>query len=175
MNNERTALYALACDGPLAADTINRLSAYTINRLSADTINGLSADTINRLSADTISRLSAYRAHLDALPVLDKPYTRMLEGINSGQRKHSQSTFGPEDCNAETNICGTAMCTAGHLVNMAGAAGYAMKQEYGWVVAATAVHYKAHPNLPVQNFGDIPQDHAMAYIEHMAEIEGQAK
>jgi len=168
----------------LSADTINSLSAYTINSLSADTINSLSADTINRLSADTINSLSAdtinanfiqqikekHAELLDSVPKLELPYTRMLEQIREGQRIHKQSTFGPE-CDPGENICGTPMCTAGHLVNMAGAAGYDLKNKIGWHSAAFIIHKKAHPDYPAQNFGNIDQDFAMAYIEEMAERE----
>jgi hypothetical protein len=60
------------------------------------------------------------------------------------------------------------MCTAGHLVNMGGGMGYALKDKYGFSVAAALIHEKAHPGWPCQNFGSIPQDWALAYIEEMA-------
>jgi hypothetical protein len=65
------------------------------------------------------------------------------------------------------------MCTAGHLVNLAGEAGYKLKNETSWAVAATILHYKAHPDLPPQNFNSIPQDWAIAYIKHMAKVEAK--
>ncbi len=71
----------------------------------------------------------------------------------------------------EDNICGTPMCTAGHLVNMAGEIGYKLKSKYGWANAAMLIHLKSNPDLPVQNFGSIPQEWALAYIEEMAERE----
>lgn len=95
----------------------------------------------------------------------------MLADINSKKRIHMQSTFGPEDCTPETNICGTAMCTAGHLVNMAGKIGYDLKKKYGWEKAAFLIHKKSLPDFPVQNFGSIAQDLALAYIETAAEYE----
>jgi hypothetical protein len=104
---------------------------------------------------------------------LEKPYTNLLADIQTKKRIHRQSTFGPEECVPERNVCGTPMCTAGHLVQMAGERGYELKKQYGWAGAANLLHYKAHPESPAQNFGTIPQDWAMAYIETMAEKEVQ--
>ena len=63
------------------------------------------------------------------------------------------------------------MCTAGHLVNMAGKIGWDLKAKYGFRGAATLIHLKTHPNFPIQNFGAIEDERAMAYIEAMAEWE----
>ena len=57
----------------------------------------------------------------------------------------------------------------GHWVNMAGAKGYELKKKYGWAEAASILHKKNYPDAPCQNFGSIPQAHAIAYIEVMAE------
>ncbi len=165
----------------LSADTINNLSAYTIKNLSADTIKNLSADTINNLSADTINNLSADTMGIiqdkikewETIPVLEKPYTKLWNDIKDKKRVHKQSDWGPESCVAEDNICGTAMCTAGHLVNMAGIVGYQLKDKYGWRMAAMLIHQKSSPDLPCQNFGNIPQEWALAYIEEMANRENK--
>ena len=71
----------------------------------------------------------------------------------------------------EENICKTPMCTAGHLVSMAGAAGWALKEKHGFAHAAALLHDAAHPGVPCQNFGNIPDAWALAYIEEMAERE----
>jgi hypothetical protein len=171
----------------LSADTINTLSADTINRLSADTINSLSADTINSLSAYTINRLSsntikglsaytinslsaAYEVMMKDVPLVENPYSNLLSDINSKKRVHNQSEFGPS-CDPGTNLCGTQMCTAGHLVNMAGKQGYDLQKKFGWEGAASRIHFKVHPTAPCQNFAKIPQAHAIAYIEMMAAYE----
>ncbi len=103
-------------------------------------------------------------------PLVLNPYSKMLAQISEGQRHHDQSTFGP-DCDPAANLCKTPMCTAGHLVNMAGQSGYELKKKYGWSLAATLIHERAHPGWPCQNFGAINQEWAMAYIEEMAERE----
>ena len=159
----------------LSADTINNLSADTINNLSAYTINNLSAYTINNLSADTINNLSdkataALKGIWDAVPDVVAPYTTLSNDLKGKRRVHNQSDWGP-DCDPETNLCGTSMCTAGHLVNLGGAKGYALKNKFGWATAAGLIHMKAHPDAPTQNFGNINQAHALAYIEMMAEFE----
>ena len=102
------------------------------------------------------------------IPTVKNPYSRMLADIEAGKRCHNQSTFGPNDANPAMNICGTPMCTAGHLVNMAGPDGYALKDRLGYWGAATLIHMKSRPDVPPQNFGNIPQEWALAYIEARA-------
>lgn len=113
----------------------------------------------------------------EKIPVIEKPYTHLLEDVKAKRRTHNQSGFGPEYCPAEENICGTAMCTCGHLVNMAYMAGckeiYDYVKKYGWNATGAMIHHKAHPIFPCQDFGSIPQDHAMAYIEIAAQFEGK--
>lgn len=115
---------------------------------------------------------SDLRAALEEVPMLDKPYSRLLADIKDKKRKFNQSTFGPDSAPAK-NVCGTPMCTAGHLVNMAGAAGWKLKKQFGFAGAARLIHEKAHPDWPPQNFGNIPDALARAYIEEMAEREAQ--
>ncbi len=161
MNTEdRKLYYQLALD----PDTLNNLSPYTLNNLSPYTLKNLSPYTLNKLKD--------YEELVKAIPVLEKPYTKLLKDIQAKQRIFKQSTYGEiEDYDPKANVCGTPMCTAGHLVNMAGKPGYDLKNKYGWAIAATVIHKKAHPDLPAQNFGSIPQEWALAYIEEMAEIE----
>ncbi len=107
----------------------------------------------------------------DSIPLVEKPYTKILAGIKARELIHKQSTFGPDERVAEENICNTPMCTAGALVYLGGDKGWELKKKYQWRIAAGLIHYKAHPTLPAQNFDSIPQEWAMAYIERMAEIE----
>jgi hypothetical protein len=112
---------------------------------------------------------------LDAeTPLLQKPYTALLAAINANERKFQQSTFGPDNSPSQDYICKTAMCTAGHLVSMAGAQGQALKDKLGFAQAAALIHAKAHPDYPCQNFGSIPDAWGLAYIEMMAGVEAKA-
>jgi len=115
----------------------------------------------------TPSDLKEAEKEWDSIPLIPKMYTRLLEEIEKGLRKHDQSTFGP-DYDPETNLCKTRMCTAGHLVNMAGEVGYALKQKYDFPTAARMIHMKNRPDVLPQNFGSISQDLAMAYIRERA-------
>jgi hypothetical protein len=108
-----------------------------------------------------------------SIPLLNKPYSKIWEQIKRNKNCHMQSTFGPEKMVEEQNICNTPMCTAGHLVAMGGAKGWKLKEKFGFPIAAALIHYKAHPNYPLQNFDAIPQDWAIAYIKEMAEREAQ--
>jgi hypothetical protein len=144
----------------------------TINNLSASTINSLSAYTIKSLSAYTIKNLKIYQDIFNRLPVLEKPYSKLLKDIQDKKRIHNQGTFGKiQDFDPEANVCGTPMCTAGHFVNMAGKVGYEAKEIFGWEKAASMISMKAHPDFPVQNFGSIPQKNALAFVEEMADLE----
>lgn len=65
--------------------------------------------------------LSEEEALLSSVPLIERPYSRLLADIQANLRDHRQSTFGPEEPTDDEHICGTAMCTAGHLIQMAGA------------------------------------------------------
>ena len=117
-------------------------------------------------SASDLRSIEALEAEI---PKLEKPYSRLWKEIQMKKRIHKQSDWGPEK--PSDNICGTPMCTAGHLVNMAGEAGYKLKDATSWSIAASIIHYKAHPDIPPQNFNSIPQELALAYIEQMAKYE----
>ena len=110
----------------------------------------------------------------DETPLLQKPYTALLAAINANERKFDQSNFGPDNSPSQEHICQTAMCTAGHLVSMAGAQGQALKDKLGFSEAAALIHAKAHPDYPCQNFGRIPDAWGLAYIEMMAAVEAKA-
>lgn len=105
---------------------------------------------------------------LGDIPFVERPYSRLLSDIKEQKRQFRQSTFGPSTLTTEDHICQTAMCTAGHLVNMAGAAGWKLQEQFGILAAARLIHDRAHPGWPCQNFGAIPDDWALAYIEEMA-------
>ncbi|MBL8644417.1 MAG: hypothetical protein JNK21_10840 [Rhodospirillaceae bacterium] len=118
-------------------------------------------------------RDAGYSAEIDEMlkdvPLLDKPYTRLLNDIREKRRTHKQSTFGDLDhYEPDDNVCGMPMCTAGHFVQMAGKAGFKLKRTYDWTGAYQLLHMKAHPDTPPQSTASIPQDWAMAYIETMA-------
>jgi hypothetical protein len=123
------------------------------------------------LSRLTPEALQKHKDFWERVPVIEKPYSRMLADIRERRRVHQQSTFGPDD-DPKTNLCNTAMCTAGHLVNMAGEAGYKLKNAVGgFAEAARLIHLKSRPDVPPQDFGSIPQAYALAYIEKRAEEE----
>ena len=116
---------------------------------------------------------AAELAEWDAIPVLNKPYSTLLADIEAGRRIHNQNNWGP-DYDPARNLCKTEMCTAGHLVNMAGEVGYNLQKKYGWKIAATLIHRKSRPDVPPQKFGFIPQKLAIAYIRERAAEEEKA-
>lgn len=167
--------------------TLSRLLAagFTVSQLLADgvTASQLLDDgfTLSQLLAHgvTASQLSDRGFTLsrlldDETPLLHKPYTALLAAIHANERTFDQSKFGPKISPSAEHICGTAMCTAGHLVSMAGAQGQALKDKLGFRQAAALIHAKAHPDYPCQNFGRIPDEWALAYIEMMADVEAKA-
>jgi len=106
---------------------------------------------------------------INKIPKLKNPYSHLWKDIQDKKRLHNQSLWGPEKpCD---NLCGTPMCTAGHLVNMAGKAGYELRKITSWQFAAGIIHEKAHPDVPAQNFGNIHQEYALEYIKQMAVYE----
>ena len=119
----------------------------------------------------TPDQMAARKALWDSVPKVDKLYSSILDGIQSEQRKLDQSTFGPEEPPA--NICKTPMCIAGHTVNVAGVAGYALKSRYGFAVAAALIHSKSRPGVPCPRYDSYPAEWALAYIETRAEEESK--
>src|SRR5205085_2004216 len=108
----------------------------------------------------------------DSIPVLEKPYTRLLADIEAGSRLHDQSTFGP-DCDPKTNLCKTPMCIGGHLVNLAGEIGYALARKYDFAAAARLIHLKSRPDATPPSFGAIPNAWTLAYIRARAAEEAK--
>ncbi len=145
------------------------LSRVNLN-LNADVIKNLNADVINNLNADVINNLNA--DVINSLPVLSNPYTVLLNDIQSKNRNYQQSTYGKiETYSEEINICGSAMCIAGHFVNMCKKEGYEAKDKFGRATSAGLIHLKAHPTAPVFDYTIQNQEFGMAYIEMMADYE----
>ena len=133
----------------------------------------LSADTLKNLSADTLKNLKNIMDLVEKIPVIEKPYSAIWNDVKDNKRIHDQSTFGPE---CVTNVCGTAMCTAGHLVNLGGKAAYDLRRIVGWSNAASFVHQKStSKHLPEQNYNAIPQEWAMAFLEENARMENEGE
>ena len=151
-----------------------RSAGYSVSELRSA---GYSASAL-RSTGYSVSELrsAGYSvSDLPEVPVILSPYTSLLKDIRSKARLHKQSTFGPE-IEPVANVCKTPMCTAGHLVQMAGEAGWKLKEQFGFAAAASMLHFAAHPDYPHQNFSNIPDSHALAYIEWMADVESaQAK
>lgn len=134
----------------------------------------LNADVINNLNAENKEFFKQrFEAIFEKVPLIVKPYTQILNDLKSGIRCHNQGTFGPDE--KEKHICGTAMCTCGHLIQLAGEPGWILKQNTSWEEAGRLIHMKAHPNAPCQDFGSIGDEIAKDYIELMAEYENQEK
>jgi hypothetical protein len=154
----------------LSADTLKHLSAYTLKHLSAYTLNNLSADTLNNLSADTLKHLNIIKE----IPLLNKPYSILLADINNNNRLYNQSDWGNiTEYDANNNLCNTAMCIAGHFVNMCGAKGYELKDRFGWETAAELIHLQSSPNTPIFNYYNTNNAVGLAYIEMMSEFENR--
>ena len=109
-----------------------------------------------------------------AVPVLEKPYTKLLNAINEKNRTHDQSTYGDWTPGKGSNVCGMPMCTAGHFVSMAGEEGWSLREAHGWDLAYAMLHAAVHPDFPPQDTSAIKQETAIGYIEYMAAIENNA-
>ena len=122
----------------------------------------------------TVSQLVRGYSTAD-VPTVEKPYSRMLAAIESRAIIHDQSDYGPGhyDCGPETDSCGTPMCTASHLVAMAGEAGAKLLDacDGNLPLAAGLIHAMSRPDAPCQDFGSIPQEWALAYIRERASEE----
>ena len=161
----------------LSRAQIRWLSPAQIGELSPAQICGLSRDQIGVLSPAQICGLSPDQAAAifgDAsVPKVEKLYSKMLAGIRDAKRKLDQSTFGPDE-DAGENLCDTPMCIAGHTVNLAGAAGYALKDRFSFEAAARLIHRASCPDTPEPLYGNYPSAWALSYIEEMARLEDES-
>jgi hypothetical protein len=108
----------------------------------------------------------------EKIPFVTCPYSQIFDDILTGRRKHDQNTFGPARYGG-VGECGTPMCTAGHLISLAGNAGIDLCTKFGVEIAAVVIHSKWRPDVPAPNFGPIPIAYALAYIQERAKEEDQ--
>ena len=173
---KQETLLALDPSG-LSRDQIGWLSRAQIGGLSPAQIGGLLRAQLGGLSPDQLGWLSPDQAAAifgDAsIPKVEKLYSKMLAGIRDAKRKLDQSTFGPDE-DAGENLCDTPMCIAGHTVNLAGAAGYALKDRFSFEAAARLIHRASCPDTPEPLYGNYPSAWALSYIEEMARLEDES-
>ena len=48
----------------------------------------------------------------------------------------------------QVHVCDTTHCRAGWAVHLAGEAGYALEERFGWELAAMKIYDASAPNLP---------------------------
>jgi hypothetical protein len=163
--------------GWLSPDQIGWLSRSQIGGLSPDQIGWLSPDQIGGLSRSQIGWLSPDQTAIifgDAsVPKVERLYSRMLEEITESKRQLDQSTFGPEELIDVEHVCKTPMCIAGHTVNLAGAAGYALRRRFSFDIAARLIHRASCPDLPEPRYDNYPNAWALSYITEMAHIQDE--
>ncbi|HWE51368.1 MAG TPA: hypothetical protein VG273_16370 [Bryobacteraceae bacterium] len=172
----------------LSPDQIAWLSPDQIARLSPDQIAWLSPDQIARLSPAQIARLSPaqiawlspeglsrHKELWESVPAVQGLYSQIAADIADAKRRLDQSTFGPY--REEPTICDSPMCIAGHTVNRAGAAGYALlrKLDHNFAAAAALIHAKSCPDVPRPRYDSYPNEWALAYIQERAAEESQGR
>lgn len=99
-------------------------------------------------------------------------YSKILEGINSEDRKIDQSNYGPTNDHGK-NLCNTPICIGGHTVNVCGKKGYSLLEFLGNDFALTAkiIHQHNFPEIPIPRYDNYPNEWALAYIKDRAKRE----
>ena len=131
-------------------------------RMTGDQLSWLTGDQLSGLTGAQLSWLTGDQK----IPKVENLYSRMLDDINADKRKLDQKTFCPYE--AETNICDSPMCIAGHTVNLAGADGYKLKKAFGFAGAARLIHNMSRPDVGEPRYDNYPSEWALAYIEARA-------
>jgi hypothetical protein len=71
--------------------------------------------------------------------------------------------------------CGSGRCRGGHVVNLAGQAGFDLKARVGWPAAAMLIYLKSDPDLWRRGYpdfsGDVKNADALADMKRCAELE----
>ena len=138
--------------------TRNQLSGLTRDQLSGLTRNQLSGLTRDQLSWLTGDQLSGLTALLEKTPVLERPYSAILEATNNCSANFDMGSWH----------CGTTHCAAGWIVTKAGEAGAALEREFDTPTAARLILRKSCPSdWPLPNFY-AKNDAAAAFIRAMA-------
>lgn len=129
------------------------------------------AGYIKELMSAKYFKKFSYATDWNEIPVLEKPYTRLMNDLKDKKRRISQDISVPLGYSNEIDISQTPMSTGGHLINLAGQIGVQIMDRYGWKVAGALIAEKAHPGWPQQNYDKIPDEWALAFISEMAEWE----
>ena len=158
---------------PVKKETMALLASSSLTR---DQMAGLTGDQLASLTRDQLAWLTSEQlAGLTGnynIPKVENLYSRMLDGLNTHIRTLNQDTYGPEE--PPLDICDTPMCIAGHTVHLAGEAGYALKDNLGFPLAARLIHDASRPDAVPPRYDTYPTPWALAYIEVRAAEEAQA-
>jgi hypothetical protein len=159
----------------LTGAQLSWLTRAQLSWLTRDQLSGLTGAQLSWLTRAQLSWLTrdqlSWLTGGKAIPVVPQLYSAILAGIKSEERVLKQSDFGPEQC--PVNLCETPMCIAGHTVNLAGDAGYALVRYLGFACAAALIH-RASSNAPLPRYDSYPDEWALAYIEARAKEESDA-
>ena len=122
---------------------------------------GVSPGTLDR-RAGSPATLVSIKKFIESVPVLLKPYTRILEAI---ARKGCKLDMG------EWHQCETVHCAAGWIVHLAGKEGYDLERRLvSTLSAAKCILRKSRPEAPLPNFY-ATNEQALAFIMARAKEE----
>ena len=134
--------------------------------VTGEQLSGLTGEQLSWLTGAQLSWLSKWtNSYIQAahnneeVPVLDKPYTKILAAITSQGCALKMSTW---------HSCKTTHCIGGWTVHLAGKDGYEAEKKYGGTPqAASLILLKSRPAAPLPNFY-ASDAAAMAFIEARA-------
>ena len=106
------------------------------------------------------------------IPKVEKLYSTIWTDLKTGQRVFNQGNFG-DTADPGEHLCRTAICVAGHTVQLAGA--YNLVKKIGFPATATLIHLKSCPDFPVPRYDSCPDEWMLALIEYYAQLEGEIK
>lgn len=164
----------------LSPRTLNQLSPEILASLSFESLKSMSATSFIRLSDSVINNLNPnydIRGILDSIPeIKDNPYTSILSQISKGEITFDQKEYDSlKTYDKDRDIKNTGLNLASHIIELAGKAGYNLREYTSYKLAAGLIHKKKYPTVPVFNF-DIPDNiFGMAYIETLAAFEASGK
>lgn len=110
------------------------------------------------------------------VPILDRPYTQILEAIERGaaldmDRWHGE-TYSDEELTPEM-FCGTTHCLAGWTVHLCGVQGFALEQELA-VPRLASMILEASSTLEVPGFYPDDYDYERRRVFSSTEINARA-
>ena len=147
----------------LTSEQLSWLTSEQLSWLTSEQLSRLTSEQLSRLTSEQLSGLTSEQLEivkLNNIPVLENPYTKLLEAIKSGGLEMRS-----------WHSCETVHCVGGWTVQLTNG-GKELEAKYGTRLAAELILRASRPDAPLPNF-TASNEAAMVFIEVRASEENE--